>query len=237
MYTLRDGSEVQDPRLDRLVEFDERSREYPARAVLDTTQPRSYTWRCNAWLDQGYEGACVGFSVAHELAARPSEVAVHKEMAREFYHQAQHIDSWVGCSYGHDGPAYEGTSVLSGVKTAQKAGYFSEYRWCFGIADALAALRRGPLVLGLNWYTGMFQPNEKGMIAPTGRIEGGHAILANGYNAKTGLVRLHNSWGQDWGINGECFISDDDFSRLLNEDGEAVLLLGRKKVPFVTLDA
>lgn len=72
---LRDGSTVEDPRLDRLVQFDERSRGYgivPLLEAQDKTQPRSYTWGCDIrTLDQGREGACVGFAWAGEAAARP----------------------------------------------------------------------------------------------------------------------------------------------------------------------
>lgn len=47
-----------DPRLDRLPEFDERSRGFRAVAGIEDRPPRPYTWRCPVWLDQGREGAC-----------------------------------------------------------------------------------------------------------------------------------------------------------------------------------
>ena len=124
---LKNGQTTTDPRLDRIVQFDEESREYPIRALVPTaSKPRSYTWRCDAWLDQGYEGACVGFSFSHELAARPSVVKnTSYNSGIWVYNQARMVDEWPGENY-------DGTSVLAGAKVLTANGYFKEYRWAFG---------------------------------------------------------------------------------------------------------
>ena len=77
MIKLKDGTEVEDRRLDRLESFDDRSRNFPIMAAreLEGRRPRNYTWRMTGpVLNQGNEGACVGFGISHELAARPAEV-------------------------------------------------------------------------------------------------------------------------------------------------------------------
>ncbi len=56
MITVKDGSRVRDPRLDRLVRFDLRSKEFPIRILVEGKAPRSYTWRCQKCLDQGFIG-------------------------------------------------------------------------------------------------------------------------------------------------------------------------------------
>jgi hypothetical protein len=66
--------DFRDRTLDRLVEFDERSRNFSAAVGLETYPFRSYTWACDPVLDQGREGACVGFAWAHELSARPKVI-------------------------------------------------------------------------------------------------------------------------------------------------------------------
>jgi len=211
---LRGGFRTTDKRLDRIPQFDERSRNFPIRALVPKKQ-RSYTWSCKAWLDQGREGACVGFAWAHDLNARPKIIAVDNSYARGIYTSAQKIDEWAG-------EAYEGTSVLAGAKVVSNIGYMTEYRWAFGLDDLILAVGyAGPAVLGLNWYEGMFQPDTKGFLKPTGRLAGGHAILCHSVNVKEKYFKLHNSWGQDWGVNGECFISFEDMDRLLHEQGEA----------------
>lgn len=239
MVTLKDSTEVEDPRLDRLIEFDEESREYPIRTLkkgsteIGEKKPRSYTWRIQApyLVDQGEEGACVGFSVVNELMARPSEVPFDAQSQadafaeREVYHTAQHNDPWRGCYLGQQcpiapGPKMDGTSVLAGVKAAQSLGYFEEYRWSFSIRDLVLGLgRHGPAILGLWWFDTNYKPNDKGRIGPRGRKVGGHAILAravkivwregmtweeHGWDAvdmDASYVTIRNSWGR-WGKKG-----------------------------------
>jgi hypothetical protein len=211
-----------DKRLDRVVQFDERSRNYPIRALVAGKPPRTRQWHCNAWLDQGSEGACVGFGWSHEFAATPAVNAVTNATAQKLYKQAQTLDEWAG-------EDYSGTSVIAGAKAAVADGYMREYRWAFGIDDVILALSHaGPVVLGLNWYSGMFDPDANGLITPSGNIAGGHCILALGYDSKKQLIRLHNSWGKDWGIDGECYISVNDLSTLLKDSGEACVPVGRK---------
>jgi hypothetical protein len=212
-----------DPRLDRLIKFDPRSRAYPIRATIDARKPRSYTWSCGVWLDQGQEGACTGFAVCHEAAARPCVVSVSEDVARQVYYRARVLDEWPGENY-------EGSSVLAAVKAGQERGWYDEYRWAFGLEDLKLALGyKGPAVLGVYWYEGMTNVDAAGFIRPTGQLVGGHAILANGISLKQKCVRLHNSWGKGWGRSGDCFISFDDLGVLLSQDGEACIPVLRKK--------
>lgn len=228
---------MNDPRLDRLIEFDERSRNYPVRALLTPRQlqrpPRSYTWSVPVVLDQGNEGACVGFSWANELAARPTGiVGVTNTIAQEIYYEARKVDEW-------DGEDYEGTSVLAGAKVVHDHGYMDEYRWAFGIDDLIRAVAyKGPAVLGLNWYTGMMRPDSDGRIRPTGDVEGGHAILHPRVTSETYRIKsmrnrhyLYNSWGT---VDGWpwAWLSRDDMERLLNENGEACVPVVRKYGKF-----
>ena len=69
-------------------------------------------------------------------------------------------------------------------------------------ADLCAAiLAFGPLVIGTPWASSWFHP-VGGVLPAFDRAVGGHAILAVGWDA-TGL-RLRNSWGADWGNQGEA---------------------------------
>lgn len=209
----------QDRKLDRLVEFDSRSRSFPIRTLVADKPRRSYTWSCPVFLDQGREGACVGFAWAHDAAARPKVVPLVDDLdAFDIYHRARVLDQWPG-------EGYDGTSVIAGVKAMQERGWVKTYRWAFGEDDlALAVGYRGPAVLGINWYTGMFRPDVDGFLKPSGNIEGGHAILCHGYSVRDGgYYKVHNSWGQGWGVNGEARIRREDMARLLSELGEACI--------------
>lgn len=232
---LKGGHHTTDPRLDRLPRWDVRNEAYGIRALVSPAQavaPRSYTWRCATFLDQGAEGACVGFSWTHELAARPVvQPGLTDQYARDLYHAAQVIDPWPGGSYPGADPVYEGTDVLSAAKILQTRGMFSEYRWALDINDLILAVGyKGPAVLGVNWYEGMFYPDAEGYIHVSGQVAGGHAILCNGVNLPGRYFKLHNSWGQAWGVQGACRVSFADMERLLGEFGEACIPVGRRMV-------
>lgn len=243
MHTLRDGTTTTDPRLDRLEHQDPLSRNYDIRDTLTMTYPRSYTWRCPYWLDQGREGACVGFAWAHERGAHPATALVDNTVAQALYKRAQQLDQW-------EGEAYEGTSVLAGAQAAKEKGWIREYRWAFSFEDVILTLGyKGPIVFGMNWYQGMYQPGPDGFIRRTGSKVGGHAILGRAVRLiwKTGTtttqkrssdwlqhldldrswIILHNSWGQDWGTDGTCKLSLTDLRTLLQERGDACVPVTR----------
>lgn len=232
---LRDGTVPADRRLDRLVKFDKRSREYPVLTMMDRREPVAKEWACRRWLDQGNEGACVGFGCAHELIAEPVEAhGIDDAYAREqIYWHAQQIDEWPGGSYPGAEPQYEGTSVLSGIKVCKKLGWIDTYRWAFGLQDLILGVGYcGPAVLGLPWYEGMMKTDREGYIHRSGKQSGGHCILCRGVEPERKRFKLRNSWGRNWGMDGDCWISFEDLERLLNERGEAAFFIGRKQAPL-----
>jgi len=221
VVVMRGGGTVWDPRLGRVPQFDERSRQFGIRAAIEAKHPRSYTWSCAPRLDQGSEGACVGFAWAHELAARPAVVPATEGLARSIYHEAQRIDEWAG-------EDYEGTSVLAGAKATMARGHLKEYRWAFGLADLVLAVGyAGPAVLGTWWHEGMFDAGECGWLHVTGDRAGGHAYLVNGVSVPDRTFTVHNSWGPTWGTAGEAKIGWDDMERLLHDGGEACVPIAR----------
>lgn len=206
--------------LNRRVQFDERSRAHPVRTLTANRAPRSYTWNCPVWLDQGQEGACTGFGVSHALAARRlSRPNITNESAFALYHEAQKLDEWPG-------EDYEGSSVIASVKAAKAAGLCSGYKWAFGEEELASAVSWvGAVVIGVNWYDGMFDTDAQGNLPVSGRLSGGHAIVVLGFNVRTGKYLLRNSWGKSWGKGGNCYITRADMARLLKEQGEAVVLI------------
>jgi hypothetical protein len=216
------------PAFGRLIQFDDRSRNFPIRAQLtplQATTPRSYTWRNPIRLDQGSLGSCVGNAWAHELAAKPFPIpGVDERFAVDVYNQAQVIDGF------DDTPPEEGTSVLAGAKIISKMGFLLEYRWAFGLDDLILAVGwKGPAVIGVPWYDAMMSTDKRGYVHATGGIVGGHAILCNRVNIRDKFFGLSNSWGSwwgvkdSWGLGGACRISFADVDKLLHEQGEACI--------------
>jgi hypothetical protein len=104
------------------------------------------------------------------------------------------------------------------------------YRWGFSLEDLILGVGyNGPAVMGLDWMTGMMNTNSKGFISATGQVEGGHCILCRAVNIKGKFFTLRNSWGDDWGKGGDCYIPFDDMEYLLNHQGESCFFIDRKK--------
>lgn len=235
-FVLKDGSTTKDPRLGRIVHFDERSRNYPAVRLLSTEQQRklrSYTWDCNLWLDQGSSSSCTFHAICHDLAARPVQVqGLTHEYALEGYYEAQELDPWPGSERPGTVPQAYGTAVIFAVQVAQQRGYYGSYSWNFSEEEmALSVGWTGPNIIGVNWTADMFNPDQNGFIRPTGEASGGHCILVRGISLENNCYRLHNSWGKNtWGINGEAFITREDMATLLSQDGECMAPTRTSKV-------
>lgn len=218
---------IKDLRLGRIEQRDPKSLQFPIKAMLQRVayeKPRSKLWECKTVLDQGQEGSCVGHGFSHELIARPFPIAnINHAKAVQIYKKAQTLDEWPGESY-------EGTSVLAGVKATQELfpGTIESYRWAFDIQDVVATLGyHGPIVIGINWYQGMYSPDTNGFIHVTGSIAGGHCLLLKGVNVKKSFFTLHNSWGNYWGVKGSCYISFTEFQRLINERADLCVPVNR----------
>jgi hypothetical protein len=225
MPKLRDGTSVRDRRLARLRKFDPRSRKYSIVDVLGRKKPRNHTWRCGVHLDQGDQSACVAFAVTHALhALKPSLKLTERFAIEQVYWESQRIDPWDGGTYPGAKPKAEGAALLYCMKALRKAGYLSSYRWAFGLDQLILAVSwAGPVIIGISWFSDMFDPCKCGYLHPTGKHRGGHGLLCKGVDIDRGHFLIHNSWGPNWGKNGDAFISFNDMKWLLERDGEAVI--------------
>lgn len=230
MQILRNGTIIKDRRLDRLPSFDERSRNYPIRKLVEGLEPKTVLWGCDNTLDQGGDGACVGFGCTHELIAEPVPVLdLDNKYAKEtIYWGAQKNDEWPGGSYPGAVPFYEGTSVLAGLQITQSLGWWDAYYWGFNIDDLILGLQQGPAILGLTWKSDMMDIDSDGYIFFSGEVEGGHCILCRGWNNELTRFTLRQSWGS-WGVGGtgDCYISRDEMEKAMNDQGEMAFPVGR----------
>lgn len=171
------------------------------------------------WGDQGNTPQCVGYAWAHWLNDGP---VYHKGPKPKLppsliYENAQKLDIWPGENY-------DGTSVRGGAKFLQNQRLIRNYYWGFNLQTLVdTVLNLGPVVVGTNWYYGMFFPNQAGLIRLSGPLAGGHAYVVNGVATNSQMFRIKNSWGQGWGQSGHAYISFRDMQRLIQEEGEICL--------------
>lgn len=233
MIELRDGSTADNPRLDRLPQYDERSRNFQVRQLLGERRQKSKArYPAHPTLDQGPDGACVGFSIATIVNATPyrrKPELGHADAKERIYWEAQKRDPWEGGSYPGASPRYDGTSVLAGLQVARELGLIDAYYWCGAGSgtpadDVWDALDRYGLVFGVPWYHSMFHPRPDGRleVEPSSGLAGYHATASAskryaklpGLPGKTEHLVWQNtwgSWGTKWyGVPGHCFVTMED---------------------------
>ena len=214
-------------KFDRIPSRDPRNADYPVSLLW--TRPygcgrleqapdiTTKKWDDYAYLDQGSDGACVGFGVSGELAAEPESITgVTYDSAMQIYHDAQRIDEWAG-------EDYEGTSVLAGAKVAVNRGYYTNYLWAGSELDmATAVSNYGPVVIGINWHWNMMQPDVSGFLNLGGGIAGGHCVVVIGIDVDGDYYTIRNSWGTSWGDNGEAKITRENMAKLIADEGDVM---------------
>lgn len=206
--------------LGRRVEHDPRSLAYPAPAASVTS--KSWT-HYGPILDQGQVGSCTGNAMAGALNTRPLHTLraplLTEDDALRLYSEATELDNAPG-SYPPDDT---GSSGLAVAKAAQKEGRIGSYQHAFGLDHALQSLMSGPVLIGSNWYEGMFHPSSAGLVTISGSVAGGHEYLAVGVSVPRRTVTCVNSWGASWGRRGRFTLTWDTLDRLLSEQGDVTV--------------
>lgn len=199
----------------RVVVPDPRDRAFGMAAVT----PKSATvssrlWQAGPVLDQGSTPHCVAFAWGQFLQTEPIATSLKRLGGGAFltrlYKSAREAVAVAGA----------GASVRGGAQAVQHDGRLASYVWGYDV-DTIRrfVLSVGPVVMGTDWYSGMFSP-ESNVLRPTGAIVGGHAWTIVGYDANRDAFRMVNSWGEQWGDNGFAWITSGDL-RTLMQNGEA----------------
>ena len=220
--------------LGRIHAPDDRDCLYPAELVLDrlSSVRRRHPWRRPRVLDQSATGTCVGHGWRGWFEGEPKiHAPADGPDAFAIYRRAVLLDSIAdndGDATAPQAQLQSGSTVRAGAKAMQEDGLISSYVWATRaaqIADYVTRAQGSPVVVGTNWYQGMFRPNEHGRVALTGGIVGGHCWVVNWFDGK--LFWCYSSWGEAWGVKdlngvgGSFTLSIAQLDRLVRERGEA----------------
>jgi hypothetical protein len=219
---------------DFVARLDPGNRPYRLTAADPSLLQKPRYWTPGLCLNQGEEGACVPHGVEGEALASPVRVKPPEPQALAF-------DGYDWCRRNDPFPGedYDGTDVNTGMKWGRLMGWWTGWRWAFNMLELRTALEEGPVVIGVDWLSGMYEA-PGGVLEARGQVVGGHCILVTGYTPDhkpsrqmrgypQPAYRLRNSWSADWGINGTAYTRAEDLDRILFQaGGEAAVAVGRK---------
>jgi hypothetical protein len=190
-------------------------------------------------LDQGREGACTGFGLAAVVHCLLRTRRVTRDTApvspSMLYAMAKRYDEWPGeryegssargamkgwhkhgvCGLSHWKPGGKGkqASVLTDARavdarTRPLGAYFRvNHKDLVAMHAAIAEV--GILYATASVHSGWDKVGPDGRIPFETRDEGGHAFAIVGYD-RDGFW-IQNSWGDDWGRDGFCHVTYDDW--------------------------
>lgn len=210
-------------RLGRHVEHDEQSKSF--RVARHVTALHTVLWkRRSPILNQLEIGRCTGNALAGVLGTEPfyrPSLLVDEALADKLYRLATRLDNIPGIYPPDD----TGSSGLAVCKAGKKLGLIAGYAHAFSIEDTIAALQRGPVIGGFNWYAGFDKPDANALISIAGAIRGGHEWEINGYDVDTKLFSCLQSWGLRFGHRGVFRMHATTLQQLLREEGDVTVPL------------
>ncbi len=204
----------QAPGLGRIHVPDEQDKHYPLRAALPprgTPRPDYRYWWSHGIEDQDGTTECVAYS-GHGWALDGPVRNTKVPDQDTIYNEARKRD-------GIPGTDYDGTNDRGLMKFFKEIGIVAEYRWAQTMDDVLDGIAfLGPLLFGTDWYRGMFEPDERGFLVPTGPIDGGHEWEIIGVSFNYEFLTMKQTWGRGWGNNGRAKVSFEVAEFLLFDD-------------------
>jgi hypothetical protein len=222
--------------LGRNIQHDPRSMSYPFSEDLVTTIASVRHNRYGPILDQDLDityknnlyhgtGSCTGNAADGNLNTDPYQPTVpcKESTALDIYSAATEIDG-----FGSPWPTNDrGSSGLAVAKVCQKNGWIIGYQHVFSLNSMLKALQVTPVIIGANWYDSFDAPDNNGLVTirPNASVRGGHEFQAIGVDVDKRQIEFVNSWGLGWGVQGHFFMSYDDVTRLLSEQGDVTVFV------------
>jgi len=220
---------------------DERDLPYSVKEIIDIPSSIRLDNYCPKIKQQGSIGSCGShaFCTAYEILCKILGLEWTPEMSELFHYYVVRSSDYEN-TLPQDGGQYlrNGAKVCKNVgmspeklcpyntrKFNNKPSSFSysfanfykikSYHRCWSVDGIKTALTENkPVVFGIRCGNTIFNTDNKGNIPDDIIINGGHAMVAIGYNDEyqnpdgtNGAIRLINSWGFSWGDNGYGWIS------------------------------
>jgi hypothetical protein len=150
-------------------------------------------------------------------------VPLDERTAIDFYHWVTQRDPFPG---QFAAPTWDdtGSSGLSTTKIAKQLGLCRHYRHGFTLRQVCTSLQTGPVGFGTVWFDSMFEPRPDGTIpvVPSSGVAGGHQYQVRKLDVPNRRFGMDQSWGLPWGVDGDGWISWDDWEALADQQGDFI---------------
>lgn len=166
--------------------------------------------------DQGDKPICVDCALRGLLAAEPVKQSPFKEM--EIYNGARKLDK--------TSSSIEGSKLDFAVDFLKEQGFIKEDFWTNKTDQVIDYLNKiSPVVFSLPWYEKMNHPEKDGNLITKGPLIGFHAVLGFRYDGLKNKIYIRNSWGKNWGVEGNAYLTLDNLEKLMIKGGIACALV------------
>ena len=200
-----------------------------------------YVYNLQVEGDESYVAEGVG--VHNCVAYSSASLKMHQEFKehKKYYSFDPH---WLYalCKKNDQIPNQDGTYIRVALKIVQEQGYLAKaqryklkqdtnfkidaYVRLNSIDEIFEAIYYvGPVVAGIQFDDGLFNPDQNGIIPePNGKSKYGHAVTICGWNKNkkcqdsVGALLVKNSWGTDWGKKGYFWLPLSYLERYPNFD-------------------
>ncbi|MFI8085924.1 hypothetical protein ACIF6L_34680 [Kitasatospora sp. NPDC086009] len=150
--------------------------------------------------------------------------------AIQLYAEATRQDEWLARQWPADDCGSSGLGVARAARARGLVDSYVHARTANGLVDLL---QHGPVLLGLPWYNAWFDVPSNGNVADCrdwkrSGVAGGHEVCATGIERVTydrlgrldlgrTVLRVRNSWGAAWGLDGDFMLPLDIYAELRRE--------------------
>lgn len=191
-------------------------------------------WENPIRLNQGVEGACVGFGWTGFLNAKPRSHDFENAYAFSLYHECTRIDQFPGTWKS----GQQGTDVRVGAKVLKARSLINAYAFAESVeAVAQWLLSRGPIVVGVPWYASQDDPQGPhgyAYVDESSGLRGFHCVALDAVawtgSSEGSWFGFPQSWGPSWGNNGRGRFTEKGFEILLNTPGAVAVTAVERRV-------
>ncbi len=192
----------------RLGRHIDRRESFSRRLITDSEVPDppthlvEWTRMCPPF-DQGSVGSCTGNASCGALMTTPLHQpgwAFTEADAVSLYSKATQFnapgDQYPPTDWGSSGPCI--------ADALEKDGVIAAAHHTTSLRNFLGLMTRGPMIVGVQWYTSFDSPLPSGEcpITPDATVRGGHEIQAFKVDPVAKMVWFYQSWGPTWGALG-----------------------------------